>query len=86
MFGVRSSIARVQAKESDRVVGEELSHSLLSAQQGEAERDRDRLRLVSFLQAVPSDFNIKSKIEEILINKQFAEKRARHMDLDDFLG
>ncbi|CAF4630248.1 unnamed protein product, partial [Rotaria magnacalcarata] len=35
---------------------------------------------------VPTDFNIKVKIEQILSANQFADKRARHMDLDDFLG
>jgi hypothetical protein len=29
---------------------------------------------------------MKNKIEEILTTNQFADKRARHMDIDDFLG
>jgi len=35
---------------------------------------------------VPNDLDIKAKIEQILITNEFAEKRARQMDLDDFLG
>ncbi|CAF0938699.1 unnamed protein product [Rotaria sordida] len=34
---------------------------------------------------VPNDFDTKTKIQEILTTNQFADKRARHMDLDDFL-
>jgi len=34
---------------------------------------------------VPADLNIKDKIAEILTNAQSAEKRARTMDLDDFM-
>jgi len=29
---------------------------------------------------------MKTKVEEILTTNQFADKRSRHMDLDDFLG
>lgn len=35
---------------------------------------------------VPTDFDMKSKVDEILTKSEFAEKRARHMDLDDFLA
>lgn len=35
---------------------------------------------------VSNDFDMKSKVEEILTKSEFAEKRARHMDLDDFLA
>ncbi|XP_017784635.1 PREDICTED: probable dimethyladenosine transferase [Nicrophorus vespilloides] len=34
---------------------------------------------------IPSDFSIKAKVEEILIDVQAEQKRARTMDIDDFM-
>ena len=34
---------------------------------------------------VPDDFNIKSLVEEVLTSIDFKEKRARTMDIDDFM-
>ncbi|KAL1514118.1 hypothetical protein ABEB36_003432 [Hypothenemus hampei] len=34
---------------------------------------------------IPKDFNIKEKIEDILTNTESLEKRARTMDIDDFM-
>lgn len=34
---------------------------------------------------IPQDFDVKQKVEKILIESSFAEKRARTMDIDDFL-
>ncbi len=38
------------------------------------------------LQSLPSDFDMREKIEEILTSNDFAQKRARSMDIDDFLA
>jgi len=35
---------------------------------------------------LPQDFDVKSKIEQILKDSQFDDKRARTMDIDDFLS
>lgn len=35
---------------------------------------------------IPEDFDIKTKVEEILTEGDFDKKRARHMDQDDFLA
>ncbi|KAF0303221.1 putative dimethyladenosine transferase [Amphibalanus amphitrite] len=35
---------------------------------------------------VPEGFDVKQAVEQILTNGGFMEKRARHMDMDDFLG
>ncbi|XP_069126113.1 dimethyladenosine transferase-like [Argopecten irradians] len=35
---------------------------------------------------VPGDFDIKTKINDLLLEKDFEKKRARTMDIDDFLG
>jgi hypothetical protein len=37
------------------------------------------------LQKIPEDFDIKQKIEEVLKQDAFNEKRARTMDIDDFM-
>ena len=34
---------------------------------------------------VEEDFNIKTKVEEVLSSIDFREKRARTMDIDDFM-
>lgn len=34
---------------------------------------------------IPESFDMKAKIEEILNKNNFAEKRSRTMDIDDFL-
>jgi hypothetical protein len=36
-------------------------------------------------QEMPKDFDMKGKIEEILKASGFSEKRARTMDIDDFM-
>merc|ERR1711890_215462 len=36
-------------------------------------------------QAVPEDFNIKTVVDEVLQSIEFTEKRARTMDIDDFM-
>ena len=38
-----------------------------------------------FFQMVDADFDIKTKILELLQDKDFDKKRARTMDIDDFL-
>ena len=38
-----------------------------------------------YYQQLPDSFDMKAKIEEILGKNGFAEKRARTMDIDDFL-
>lgn len=35
---------------------------------------------------VPTDFNVKTKVEELLVKNAFDKKRSRTMDIDDFLG
>lgn len=35
---------------------------------------------------IPPDFDVKTKVEEILVKNGFDQKRARSMDIDDFLG
>ncbi|CAL4129362.1 unnamed protein product, partial [Meganyctiphanes norvegica] len=35
---------------------------------------------------IPEDFNMKTKVEEILKGSEYDQRRARHMDQDDFLG
>lgn len=35
---------------------------------------------------IPDDFDIKEKVQQILEENSFAEKRARHMGIDDFLS
>lgn len=35
---------------------------------------------------IPEDFDMKAKVEEILKTSEYDQKRARHMDQDDFLG
>ncbi|CAF1556997.1 unnamed protein product, partial [Didymodactylos carnosus] len=35
---------------------------------------------------ITNDFDTKAKVEEILEQSGFAKKRARQMDMDDFLG
>ena len=37
------------------------------------------------IQPILDSFDIKSKVEQILIDGSFADKRARTMDIDDFL-
>ena len=37
-------------------------------------------------QPVPEGFDVKKAVDEILTKGGFMEKRARHMDMDDFLG
>lgn len=39
-----------------------------------------------FLQPVAPDFDVKAKVTEILEKGDFEKKRARTMDIDDFLG
>ena len=34
---------------------------------------------------VPDDFNIKTLVDEVLTSIEFKEKRARTMDIDDFM-
>lgn len=36
-------------------------------------------------QEVPADFSISKKIESVLQEADFCEKRARSMDIDDFM-
>lgn len=38
-----------------------------------------------FLQDVPMDFDIKAKIEEVLVSLDAEKLRARSMDIDDFM-
>lgn len=38
-----------------------------------------------FFQDVPQDFNIKEKVEQILIKLEVEKMRARTMDIDDFM-
>ena len=38
-----------------------------------------------FIQMVDADFDIKAKISNILKDNEFDKKRARTMDIDDFL-
>uniref|UniRef100_A0A672HN55 rRNA adenine N(6)-methyltransferase n=1 Tax=Salarias fasciatus TaxID=181472 RepID=A0A672HN55_SALFA len=40
---------------------------------------------VSRFQEVPADFSISKKIESVLQESDFSEKRARSMDIDDFM-
>jgi hypothetical protein len=40
----------------------------------------------SFWQTIPEDFNLKDKIETILVDNKFDQKRARTMDMDDFIA
>ena len=35
--------------------------------------------------AVPDDFSIKDVIDSVLVGNGFAEKRAKQLDVDDFL-
>merc|ERR1719178_336494 len=35
---------------------------------------------------VPDDFNIKTLVDEVLTSIEFKEKRARTMDIDDFMN
>jgi 18S rRNA (adenine1779-N6/adenine1780-N6)-dimethyltransferase len=35
---------------------------------------------------IPTDFDMKAKIGEILTTSEFADKRARTLDMDDFIG
>lgn len=37
------------------------------------------------LQEVPQDFSIAQKIDSVLQESKFSEKRARSMDIDDFM-
>ena len=37
-------------------------------------------------QPVPDDFDVKTKVNELLEQNDFEKKRARTMDIDDFLG
>lgn len=41
---------------------------------------------VFFLQTIAADFDMKTTVEEILNSIEFAEKRARTMDIDDFMN
>lgn len=43
------------------------------------------LHTTYFFQMVDADFDIKTKILELLQDKDFDKKRARTMDIDDFL-
>ena len=36
-------------------------------------------------ETVPTDFNIKQLVEKVLTESGFADKRARTMDIDDFM-
>lgn len=36
-------------------------------------------------QEIPADFSITKKIESVLQEAEFSEKRARSMDIDDFM-
>ena len=38
-----------------------------------------------FLQIIPENFDMKQKIDSILLNSQSETKRARSMDIDDFM-
>lgn len=40
---------------------------------------------VTVLQPIPEDFDLKAKVNDILIEAEAAEKRARTMDIDDFM-
>ena len=39
----------------------------------------------SLEQEIPADFSITKKIESVLQVAEFSEKRARSMDIDDFM-
>lgn len=41
---------------------------------------------LSHFQAIPDDFNIKAKVEQILNEKNASAARARSMDIDDFMN
>ena len=43
-------------------------------------------RLFFLLKPVAADFDVKAKVTEILEKGDFEKKRARTMDIDDFLG
>lgn len=43
------------------------------------------LILSVFFQDVPQDFNIKEKVEQILVKLEVEKMRARTMDIDDFM-
>ncbi len=43
------------------------------------------LNKIYFLKPIPDSFDMKTKVEEILTKSGFIEKRARTMDIDDFL-
>lgn len=45
----------------------------------------NKVYLCSYKQDIPQDFSIAAKIESILQEAEFSEKRARSMDIDDFM-
>ena len=47
---------------------------------------RPVLCLLCVLQTIPADFNTKAKVIELLEKNEYDQKRARTMDIDDFLG
>lgn len=40
---------------------------------------------ICYLQMVDKDFNVKEKVTQVLLSSGFALKRARNLDIDDFL-
>ena len=42
--------------------------------------------IIRILQPVPADFDTKTKVTELLEKNGYDQKRARTMDIDDFLG
>lgn len=46
---------------------------------------RLKLFFLSFFQDVPADLDIKAKVEGILTASEADQKRARVMDIDDFM-
>lgn len=42
--------------------------------------------ITCILQPIPADFDGKTKVTELLEKNGYDQKRARTMDIDDFLG
>ena len=43
------------------------------------------MQYFNYKQPIPDSFDMKSKVDDILTKNGFIEKRARTMDIDDFL-
>ncbi|OBS80044.1 hypothetical protein A6R68_21753, partial [Neotoma lepida] len=84
----REFALRLVAKPGDKLYCRLSINTQLLARMGWLSKDHfcsEEQDTVCCIQVIPEDFSIADKIQQILTSTGFSEKRARSMDIDDFI-